>query len=155
MAKNESYNMAVEALERRIDELALNADDVVKGHWAAVKATEAGMSGMVNKSTLQVRSVKDGNSIRADWCGVEWWGAKSRGTRTKIRHPISKPADSHMYSLTKLCKHCKEWEKPLVKDTEEKLAIIRREARHINKALQQLRFAREASKRQQTHPMDE
>ncbi|MFZ5615277.1 MAG: conjugative transfer protein MobI(A/C), partial [Pseudomonadota bacterium] len=38
----------------------------------------------------------------------------------------------------------KEWEKPLVEDTETRLTAIRREWGHINKALQYIRFAKAA-----------
>jgi hypothetical protein len=141
------YEAAVEMLESRLDDLAIQADETVHAHWNRVKDMENRSPGWENKSNLLVRCVKAGNSLRLDWSGIRWYGSKAKGTREPKRIHIRKPESSYSYSLKKLYEHCKEWEKPLVKDTEEKLVVIRREARHVTKALQQIRFAREAGKR--------
>jgi hypothetical protein len=135
--------------------MAVQADEIVHAHWSQVKDMENRSPGWENKSNLQVRCVKEGNSLRLDWSGVKWYGSKAKGTRKLKRVHIRKPEGSYAYSLKKLFEHCKEWEKSLVKDTEGKLAAIRREARHVAKALQLIRFAREAGKRQHACDMDE
>lgn len=144
MQDSNEYEVAVSALERRLDDLAVRADRIVDGHWRAVQAMERRFPGWENKSQLQVRSAKEGNSLRLDWFGVKWYGSKAKGTRKPMRTHIGKPAGAYSFSLSKLYTHCKEWEKPMVRDTEEQLATIRREARHIAKALQLIRFARQA-----------
>ena len=150
----DKYEAAVEALGSRLDDLAVLADEIVHVHWNRVRDMENRSPGWENKSSLQVRCVKEGNSLRLDWSGIRWYGSKVKGTRKPKRIHIRKPENSYAYSLKKLYEHCREWEKPLVKDTEEKLAVIRREARHVAKALQMIRFARESGKRQQAHDMD-
>lgn len=138
------YEKAREVLESRIKYLFDSAFAVVEVHWEVVKAEERKRPGWENKSRLQVRVKQIGNSIRADWSAVKWLG-KGEARKAKYTH-ISKPRGEFAYTLSKLQAHAQPWEVGLIKDTEEKLAQIRREASHVVKALLAVRNAMQAAK---------
>jgi hypothetical protein len=141
MGRTNWHLEAENALVSRLNELHEHAYGLVEAHWQLVRANEQKLPGWENKSGLQLRCVRTGKSFRVEWSGIEWRGSKARNTRKALRVHIQKNAEEPGYSLKKLHAHCKEWEKPLVADTEEKLVTIRREVRHITKALQLIRFA--------------
>lgn len=145
MEKNDHQKLAVEQLHAWLDDLYDRAYKIVEAHWAVVRATEQKMPGWENKSALQVRCARDGNAIKLEWARIKWIGSKTKGTRRAERLSIRKTG-KYGYNLKTLLGFSKEWEKPLVEDTETKLTAIRREARHINKALQLIRFAKDARK---------
>ena len=145
MEKNDHQKLAVEQLHAWLDDLYDRAYKIVEAHWAVVRATEQKMPGWENKSALQVRCARDGNAIKLEWARIKWIGSKTKGTRRAERLSIRKTGE-YGYNLKTLLGFSKEWEKPLVEDTETKLTAIRREARHINKALQLIRFAKDARK---------
>jgi hypothetical protein len=137
--------LAIEQLQAWLDDLYQQAEKIVEAHWVVVRATEQKMPGWENKSALQLRCTREGNSIKIEWAKIRWVGSKARGTRKAKREYIKK-GKGPGYSLKTLLSISKEWEKPLVEDTEGKLTAIRREAGHINKALQSIRFAKDARK---------
>jgi hypothetical protein len=141
MEKQDQYMAARDALEDRMEALHDRAYEIVMKHWEAVKSYERQSPGWENRSILQLRCDKKGNSIRIDWCGLKWYGSKKLDNRKMIRITITKPPGSHGYHLPKLYAHAKEWEKPLIKGTEEKLGAIRREASHVIKAIIAVRYA--------------
>lgn len=145
MGTTSYQELAVEQLHAWLDDLYEQAEKIVEAHWAVVRATEQKMPGWENKSALQLRCARVGNSIKIEWVKIRWVGSKTRGTRKAKREYIRK-GDDYGYSLNTLLGLSKEWEKPLVRDTETRLTAIRREARHINKALQLIRFAKDARK---------
>ena len=97
--------------------------------------------GWENASNLQLRCELRGNSLRIDWCGVWWVDAKKANNRRMVRLSIPKPAGANSYNLARLYAYAKEWEKPLVKETEEKLAAIRSDANHVIKAIRSIKNA--------------
>ncbi len=145
MGTTSYQELAVEQLHAWLDDLHEQAEKIVEAHWAVVRATEQKMPGWENKSALQLRCAREGNSIKIEWVKIRWVGSKAKGTRKAKREYLRKTGE-YGYSLNTLLGLSKEWEKPLVEDTETKLTAIRREARHINKALQLIRFAKDARK---------
>jgi len=137
-----TYDEVVVFLERKIEDLYEQAYRIVEQHWAFVRQMENKHPGWENKSSLQLRCEKQGNSIRLDWCGIKWYGSRAKGNRKPIRVYITKPKGSHCYTLSKLLAFAKEWEKALVEDTERHLAEIRHEASHLVKAIASIRYAR-------------
>jgi hypothetical protein len=123
-----------------LDDLFRSAYQIVEAHWALVRASEQKHPGWENKSVLQLRCRRSGNAIKLEWTRIKWLGSTARGNRRAVRISIRKTHE-YSYSLKTLLDLCKEWEKPLVEATESKLAAIRREARHINKALRLVRIA--------------
>ena len=145
MGTTSYQELAVEQLHAWLDDLHEQAEKIVEAHWVVVRATEQKMPGWENRSALQLRCTREGNSIKIEWVKIRWVGSKARGTRKAKREYIKK-GKGPGYSLKTLLSISREWEKPLVEDTESKLTAIRREAGHINKALQSIRFAKDARK---------
>ena len=141
MIKSDSGKQAMLALEDYLDALYDRAYEIVDAHWAVVREMERKSSGWENKSELQLRCNRKGNSIVLAWNRVRWYGSKQKGNRMRQLIHIAKPAGSYAYSLSKLLSFAKEWEQPLVRETEEKLAAIRQEASHVVKAVIALRHA--------------
>lgn len=129
-------------LEQRITELHARAYRLVEQHWVYVKEMEGRLPGWENKSSLQVRcALLEGNSIRAEWCGIKWYGSKAKGDRRPIRTYITKPKGAYGYTLSKLTALAKDWEAQKVEELELQLSDIRREASHLVKAIINLRNA--------------
>lgn len=145
MEKQDHEKPAVEQLHAWLDALHEQAEKIVEAHWAVVRATEQKMPGWESKSVLQLRCVRDGNAIKLEWTRIVWKGSKAKGTRKSTRNYVRK-GRGYSYNMNTLLSLSKEWEKPLVEDTETKLTAIRREWRHVNKALQLIRFAKAARK---------
>ena len=141
MATQDSNKTVMEALEGYMEALHDQAYEIVMQHWEAVKLQECNTPGWENSSNLQLRCELRGNSLRIDWCGIKWLGSKKMNNRRMVRITIPKPAGMHAYSLPKLYAHAKEWEKPLIKETEGKLTAIRSEASHLIKAIRSIRNA--------------
>lgn len=70
------------------------------------------------------------------------WGVVRKSLVLKY---IPKGKGSHIYPLSRIFGYAKEWEKPLIEETEKELAWIRREAFHLNKALFSIRYAKVAA----------
>ena len=143
MEETNHLEKAADHLQAGLDDLYAQAEKIVEAHWAAVRATEKKWPGWENKSVLRLRLRRKGNTIMLEWGKVRWAGSKARGTRTALVEYLRK-TDDYGYNLKILKALSKDWEKPLVEDTETKLTAIRREWRHINKALQHIRFAKDA-----------
>ena len=136
---------AIQLLEMRIKQLQDRGEAVADGYWKHVKAMEPKLSGWESKSRLQVRCILTGNSIRADWCEVRWYGSSSKGGRRSVRRQITKPKDAYGYTLSKLLTLSPDWAKDKVEETETQLADIRREASHLVKAIIYIKHAKTAS----------
>jgi len=136
---------AIELLEMRIKQLQDRGEAVVDAYWKHVKAMEPKLPGWESKSRLQVRCILTGNSIRADWCEVRWYGSSSKGGRRSVRRQITKPKDVYGYTLSKLLTLSADWAKDKVEETETQLADIRREASHLVKAIMYIKHAKTAT----------
>ena len=136
---------AIELLEMRIKQLQDRGEAVVDDYWKHVKEMEPKLPGWESKSRLQVRCILTGNSIRADWCEVRWYGSSSKGGRQSVRRQITKPKDGYGYTLSKLLTLSPDWAEEVVKKTETQLTEIRREASHLVKAIIYIKHAKAAS----------
>jgi hypothetical protein len=136
---------AIQLLEMRIKQLQDRGEAVVDDYWKHVKEMEPKLPGWESKSRLQVRCILTGNSIRADWCEVRWYGSSSKGGRRSVRRQITKPKDVYGYTLSKLLTLSPDWAKDKVEETETQLTDIRREASHLVKAIIYIKHAKTAS----------
>lgn len=139
------HDHAIELLQLRIQQLHARGFKIVDWYWKYVGDMEKKLPGWENKSRLQIRCIIKGNSIRADWCEVRWYGSSSKGDRKSVRRQIIKPKDAYGYTLSKLQTLSPEWAKEIVTDTEIQLADIRREASHLVKAIIYIKHAQSAS----------
>ncbi|MBX3630287.1 MAG: hypothetical protein KF908_10365 [Nitrosomonas sp.] len=138
----ETYDAINESIEKRLDELEHTAIGIVDRYWNWLRDVESRNSGWENKSNLRLRCERKGNSLRIDWTGLKWQGSKASGTRRPLMVYISKPKGKHAYTLTKLYQFAKDWEKPMIEETENQLVPIRWEASHLVKAMIAVRNAR-------------
>lgn len=138
-------DMVEQLLNAWLDDLYEQAEKVVEAHWASIRDAEQKIPGWENKSHLRIRIRRKGNALKLEWGKVRWVGSKAKGTRTPLVDYIRK-ADEYGYNLNTLLGLSRDWEKTLVKNTETRLASIRREWRHVNKAIQTIRFAENARK---------
>jgi hypothetical protein len=136
---------AIELLELRIKQLQDRGESIVDAYWKYVGAMEPKLAGWENKIRLQIRCKLTGNSIRADWCEVKWYGSSSKGGRRAVRRQIIKPKDAYGYTVSKLLALSPDWAKEKVEETETQLADIRREASHLVKAIIYIKHAKTAS----------
>jgi hypothetical protein len=132
--------LAVECMEGWLKSLHDEAFKIADAHWKLVRDNVAKRPGWENQSRLQLRILKRGNMIRADWTEIGWVGSKAKGNRKPVRKYIPMK-EEYGYRIKDLLALARDWEAPLVTDTEAKLSEIRRKARHINKALLLIRHA--------------
>jgi hypothetical protein len=144
---NESpcHDHVIGLLEQRIDRLYRDGKAIVDRYWTYIYAMENKVTGWESKCRLQVRCIVKGNSIRADWTEVKWYGSSAKGDRKPIRRQIIKPKDSYGYTLSKLKTIAPEWAKEIVEETETQLVGVRREASHLVKAIMYIKHAKEAA----------
>ncbi len=140
----ESLETIWTSIENRIDELEAIASSIIDRHWELVMQNEK--PGWQNKSQLNLRIHRKGNNLRIDWTGVKW-SSTAKGRKYPLYTHITKGRGSHTYTLSKLFAFAREWEKPLIEETEKELAWIRREAFHLNRALFSIRYAKAAAMR--------
>jgi len=136
------HDNAIELLQLRIKQLQDRGELIVDSYWEYVYRMEKKLPGWENKSRLHIRCNQTGNSIRADWCEVKWYGSSSKGGRKPVRRQIIKPKDAYGYTLSKLQTLSPDWAKDIVKKTETQLAEIRREASHLVKAIMYIKHAK-------------
>jgi hypothetical protein len=136
-----TYEEIKTAIVARIDEVYEIAYSLVIAHWDQVKERERGAKNWSDRSTLVLRCGRTGNSIRLDWSAIRWVGNKKQGSMKKYRLSIPKPRDNYRYSDKSLQRHARDWEWEMVKETEIRLAEIRREASLLAKGLTSIRHA--------------
>ncbi len=139
------HDHAIELLQQRIDQLYKEGKAIVDRYWKYVYDMEKKLPGWESKCRLQVRCIVKGNSIRADWTEVKWYGSSAKGDRKPIRRQIIKPKDSYGYTLSKLHTLTPGWAKEIVEETEVRLVGIRREASHLVKAIMYIKHAKTAT----------
>lgn len=140
----ESLEAITASIEKRMGELEAMASDIVDRYWEQVMRFESSNPGWKNKSGLRLRCYRKGNYLRIEWTGLKWYGAKAGGYGPVLKY-IPKGKGAHIYPLSRIFGYAKEWEKPLIEETEKELAWIRREAFHLNKALFSIRYAKAAA----------
>lgn len=141
-----------EVLERRMEELHKEVEGIVERYWATVLRMEGDQTGTKKRNRLRVRSVKEGNSVRAEWYAIAWVGKGKDGKYFDKKESITKPARSFGYTMSKLLKYAHEWEKPIVEETEKQLVGIRQEAYHLTRALLSVGFAQQALEKRSVKP---
>jgi hypothetical protein len=146
MEETDHQKVVVDGLRAWLDALYDRAYTIVDAHWREVRAMEKRMPGWENKSELSVRCARSGNALKLEWARIRWAGSKTRGTRTMLRETLRK--QGYGYSIKTLLALSKDWERPLVENTEMQLMAIRREWRHITTALRYIRFAKASAEDQ-------
>lgn len=128
---------AIKALEGYLEVIFERAISLADEHWDYVYASDKKMPDWRQKSRLFLRCRKVGNSLQIEWYEIQWVGHS--GNRKFLRRYISKPRGQYGYNVTKLIALARDWEVDQVKETEAKMALIRREAGQANRALCALR----------------
>lgn len=144
MNEESMYAASTAALERCIGDLYDQAIEVADSYMGFVDGVEANAKGWQSRSTLQLSCTRKGNHLDLKWTGVRWYGKQS--ARTSIRVHIAKNATTLGYTEDKLKAFAKEWEIAEVMKAEQKLQVIRRQARHIVKAIISVRNAVKVAK---------
>ena len=141
-----------EKLVSRLDDLHKDVESIVQRYWLKVLKMESEQTGQKKRNKLRVRSVMDGNSLRAEWYFISWVGKGKDGKYFDKKDSISKPARSFGYTLSKLLKYAHEWEKEIVEETEQQLVGIRQESHHLTRALLSVGFAQQAFSKRPAKP---
>ena len=144
-----------EMLERRIETLYDEQENIITPYWNEVITMEKKRGGGKFRNRLRLRSIKDDNSVRSEWVGIGWVAKRIDGTFFEKKIHISKPANSFGYTMTKLFKFAHEWEKPIIWETETKLVGLRQELHHLTRALISIRHAENAEVKRQAKSDDE
>lgn len=127
------------ALETCLNDLHKQAAAAVDEHWEQLIKAEKQTKTWDDKSHLQVASYRQGNHIQMKWIGIKWTGNK--GSRRQVKNNITRSGDDMSYSEAKLAKWAKEWELPIVLETEKKLTSIRKQAHYVVRSLMAIRNA--------------
>lgn len=134
------HDAALESLENCFHDLHKTAVGVVSDHWEQILAIEKKSTHWTDKSTLQLASYRLGNHIQLKWVGIRWYGAAK--TRKTVKVNITRSKGDLTYTMAKLKPWCKEWELPIVEETERKLTIVRRQAFFLTRSIMALRNAK-------------
>lgn len=140
-----AYDEALAALVRCIDELHEVGMAAATAYWDFVRREEARRPGYENRTSLELSCYRRGNHIEIKWSHIKWFG--KTGSRTKVRTPLRRGTETFAYHENTLKAHAKEWEWEMVKETEQKMAIIRQSARHVVRAIISMRSAGKVDKK--------
>ena len=149
MISEPTYDLAMEHLEECVKALHMAAVAIVDEHWAQILEHENKARTWQDKSQLQLACHRKGNNIQIKWIGTKWYGKAP--SRRSVRTNIARGAGELGYSMAKLREWTREWELPIVEETERKLTSIRRQAQHVVKAIMALRHAKLVAAK---HPID-
>ena len=149
MNSDTPYDLAMEHLEECVKALHMAAVAIVDEHWAQILEHENKARTWQDKSQLQLACHRKGNNIQIKWIGTKWYGKAP--ARRSVRTNIARGAGELAYSMAKLREWTREWELPIVEETERKLTSIRRQAQHVVKAIMALRHAKLVAAK---HPID-
>jgi hypothetical protein len=128
---------AISLLRARLDALETKAADLCKQHFDFVMAENKARA-WEHKSVLYAQARMRDNTLNVIWYEVHWYGSKAAKTRRMTKKLIRKPKVKHGYNLDALLKLAQPWEADRVRDIEQELLPIRREAAFIGKAIGQL-----------------
>jgi|GEM_PF-6731458 len=142
MVEEHAYDDSMKALVELVDDLHSQMDMLMLSYRAQVKAAERKVQDWKDMSCLRlyVHRKKDGNHVQAKWVHVVWVGTKLNRKEKLTAVPKSKTEDT--YSMVQLKKLAKDWEWPLVEDTEKQLGLLRRQIAFIVKAQASLRYGK-------------
>lgn len=133
------YQTALHALEECMADLHASAAAVVYEHWEKIKAHEARTTGYEDRSNIGPAAHRQGNHIQAKWIAIKWYGKGAARKQVKVNIPRSRVELT--YSMAKLAPYAKEWEIPIIQDTEKKLTSIRKQAHHVVRAIMAMKNA--------------
>ena len=130
---------SINLLRARLEVLVMEATVLGKRHFDFVMAENKSKS-WEHKSVLYAHTRMRDNTLNALWCEIHWYGSKAAKNRRMAKKHIRKPKNKHGYNLDALLKIAQPWEADLVRDIEQELIPIRREATFIGKAIGQLNY---------------
>ena len=133
------YEDAIQGLERCIEVLYGQAMVAADEYMSFVDRVEAKATGWESRSTLQLSCTRKGNHLDLKWTGIRWFGQKNNRQSIRVRIAINE--ESMTYAKDRLNTFAKEWEIDKVMETEAKLHVIRRKAKHIVKSMMYVRNA--------------
>jgi hypothetical protein len=128
---------AISILRVRLEVLETKAADLCKQHFDFAMAENKARA-WEYKSVLYAQARMRDNTLGVAWYEVHWYGSKAAKTRRMTKKLIRKSKGKHGYNLDALLKLAQPWEVDMVRDTEQELCSIRREATFIGKAIDQL-----------------
>lgn len=131
------YALAMDAIEACSRTLFDDAVRIQDDYLSFVDGVEAKAKGWESRSNLQLSCTKKGNSLDLKWTGIKWYGPKAN--RVSMRVPIKKNSDGFSYGTDKLKVYAKDWELDKVVETEKKLQVVRRKAKHLVNAAASIR----------------
>lgn len=120
-------------------DLHVTAAAVVDDHWQQIKSMEKQTQSWSDKSTLVLAAHRKGNHLQIKWIGTKWYGVKDARRQVKISIPRAK--SELTYTMAKLKPWTKEWETPIVEETERKLTSIRKQAHFVVRSIMAIRNA--------------
>lgn len=138
MQIEDHYEQAEAALEACLYKVQKEAALLVDAHWEAIKAQEQHATSWSDKSILQLSSFRKGNHIQIKWVSISWFGRGA--SRRQVMENIQKKSEFG-YTPASLKKFAKEWEWPLVEETERKMTLLRKQAHFLVKSKMALRNA--------------
>lgn len=133
------HQTAMQALEECMTELHAAAAAVVFDHWEKIKAHESRTTGYDDRSNIGPAAHRQGNHIQAKWIAINWYGKGAARRQVKVNIPRSRVELT--YSMAKLVPYAKEWELPIIEETERKLTFIRKQAHHVVRAIMAMKNA--------------
>lgn len=125
---------AISLLRARLEALETKAADFCKQHFDFVMAENKARA-WEQKSALYAQARMRDNTLGVAWYEVHWYGSKAAKTRRMTKRLIRKPKLKHGYNLDALLKLAQLWEADMVRNIEQELLPIRREATLIGKAI--------------------
>ena len=125
---------AISLLRARLEALETKAADLCKQHFDFVMAENKARA-WEQKSVLYAQARMRDNTVTVIWYEVHWYGSKAAKTRRMTKKLIRKPKLKHGYNLDALLKLAQPWEVDMVRNIEQELLPIRREATLIGKAI--------------------
>ena len=128
---------SINLLRVRLETLETKATGLGKRHFDFVMAENKARA-WEHKSVLYAQARMRDNTLSVIWYEVHWYGSKAAKTRRMTKKLIRKPKVKHGYNLDALLKLAQPWEVDRVRDIEQELLPIRREATFIGKAIGQL-----------------
>lgn len=130
----------IEAIEQIICELYDEAMRIQDHYIDTVSEHERRATGFESRSALELSCAKRGNNIQIVWKGIKWYGSKANRTRTRVAIP--RDSKNLIYTDAELKKHAKDWEWPIVQETELQMQSIRRQAHHLVRSVMSIRSAK-------------
>lgn len=131
----------IKNIESCIDDLHSLAYNVADRYWLFVNEHESKNTGTDSYSNLELTCGKKGNHLKVRWQAIEWHGRKN--ARSRIRLPIARDEENMTYQKSVLKSKAKDWEWPMVKETELQLQSIRRQAHHLFRSNMSIRSAKQ------------